>query len=153
MVSNNPRLDFNCPEKWNSMSAQEDGRYCGKCEKVVTDFSQMSTEEVLEKINTATSENACGSFKAYHLQQPFNDGRNRLIRFYSKIYSSSNKNKFKRTIQLSLVMVLLFISGCHRRMSGFYAKPSPHIFNKHLKQQNKTDSLPHSKRRHIKATF
>ena len=116
-----PQLEFSCPEKWNSMSPKNGGRYCGSCEKVVTDFSRMSNEEIVSTMNSSNA-GACGSFKAHQLEQPFNDKRNVLIGFYQRLTTS--KTIFPRFISLGLVTALLFLSGCHRRTVGRYASAS-----------------------------
>jgi hypothetical protein len=119
-----PKLEFCCPEKWNEMTPNGKGRFCGKCEKVVSDFSAMSNEEIIREINLSQTENSCGRFKAYQLQKPFGDKRDKLVGFYQRINAFPKKKNFIRTIQLGLVVILLFISGCFRRTSGMYAKPS-----------------------------
>jgi hypothetical protein len=90
---------------------------------VVTDFSQMSNEEILRQMNSSNEKGACGNFKAYQLKQPFNDKRNVLIAIYQRI-STSGKTVFPKFISLGLVTVLLLLSGCHRRLSGAYHMPS-----------------------------
>jgi hypothetical protein len=144
-----PQLKFSCPEKWNSMSAGKDGRYCDKCEKVVKDFSRMNNQEIVNEISLLKTENSCGNFKAYQLNEPFNDRRNSLIGFYHRI--SSGKRNFMRASQLGLAVILLFITGCYRRMSGMYAMPSHRQMKKYEKQQLKSDST-HSKKS-TRATF
>ncbi len=134
-----PQLEFSCPENWNAMTPGKNGRYCSSCEKVVTDFSQMSNEEILYKINSSRENNACGSFKAYQLLEPFNDKRNVLIRFYQRI-ADSQKSKLPKYISLVLVTALLFLSGCLRRTSGRYAAPPDvrHMDMRQEKHQNVT---------------
>ena len=51
-----------CHENWNSMSAKTDGRYCDSCEKVVTDFTRMSDEE-LTSFMQGSKQGACGRFR------------------------------------------------------------------------------------------
>jgi hypothetical protein len=134
-----PQLEFSCPESWNAMSPQEGGRYCGSCEKVVTDFSKMSNEEILRQMHLSNEVGACGSFKAYQLEAPFNDKRNLLIRFYQRI-STSGKTILPKFISLGLVTALLFLSGCFRRTSGMYATPRrsmKKMYKNHMKQQDK----------------
>lgn len=117
-----PQLTFSCPEKWDAMSPQSSGRYCNSCEKVVTDFSQMSNEEILQRMHSSNEAGACGSFKAYQLEKPFHDKRNALIDLYRRI--SSGKTALPKFISLGLVTVLLLLSGCHRRLSGAYHTPT-----------------------------
>ncbi len=115
------------------MTLQNSGRYCKSCEKVVMDFSQMSNEEIILKINSSNETGACGSFKAYQLEKPFNDKRNVLIDYYQEI-SVSGKTMFPKFISLALVTALLFLSGCLRRTTGRYSGP-PDVRNFELRQE------------------
>ena len=62
-------LPNTCKEDWNSMSPAEKGRHCGKCSKIVTDFTSMSTEEVLGVLRSKkqAGESICGRFHVKHL--------------------------------------------------------------------------------------
>lgn len=147
----NPQLEFSCPENWNAMSPQEGGRYCGSCEKVITDFSQMSNEEIIRQMNLSKGEKSCGSFKAYQLQDPFEDKRNLLVRFYQRI-AASNKTMLPKFISLGLVTILLLLSGCHRRMSGFYHIPSKREMRKSMKQQEQIEKESRKKLKRVKGS-
>ena len=37
-----------CSQNWNKMPAQDQGRFCKHCSHVVTDFTRMSDEEVVQ---------------------------------------------------------------------------------------------------------
>lgn len=50
-----------CTADWGKMTAQEQGRFCGKCEKVVVDFSEMSDQEIIDQIKKS-SRGLCGRF-------------------------------------------------------------------------------------------
>ncbi|PUV23133.1 hypothetical protein [Sphingobacterium athyrii] len=50
-----------CIADWGKMTAQEQGRFCGKCEKIVVDFSQMSDQEIVDQIKKS-SKGLCGRF-------------------------------------------------------------------------------------------
>ncbi|AEV96812.1 hypothetical protein Niako_0414 [Niastella koreensis GR20-10] len=50
-----------CHENWQNMTPQEQGRFCGSCQKVVVDFSVMTDKEVLEYFSKA-SQQVCGRF-------------------------------------------------------------------------------------------
>ncbi len=50
-----------CSAEWNNMSPQEQGRFCGQCEKIVVDFSQMNDQEIVDQIKKA-SKGLCGRF-------------------------------------------------------------------------------------------
>ena len=50
-----------CHENWQNMTPQEQGRFCGSCQKVVVDFSVMTDKEVLDYFSKA-SQQVCGRF-------------------------------------------------------------------------------------------
>ncbi len=126
-----PSLSFCCPEKLDNMTPADGGHYCGKCEKVVKDFSGMTNKAIAETLLHSSSENACGTFRAHQLQQPFNDRRDKLVGFYQHVSGFAGKRNFVR------VMTLLFLSGCHRRMSGIYAAPPRHKIKKSMEKEER----------------
>jgi hypothetical protein len=48
-----------CHENWQQMTPQEQGRFCGSCQKTVVDFTMMSDQEVLNYFLKA-NHNVCG---------------------------------------------------------------------------------------------
>jgi hypothetical protein len=50
-----------CQENWQQMTPQEQGRFCGSCQKTVVDFSVMTDKEVLEYFSKA-NQHVCGRF-------------------------------------------------------------------------------------------
>ncbi|AFM04369.1 hypothetical protein Fleli_1984 [Bernardetia litoralis DSM 6794] len=52
-----------CHEDWNKMDAQEKGRFCGSCQKLVIDFTQMSDTEIINYFKEYKGQNTCGHFK------------------------------------------------------------------------------------------
>jgi len=50
-----------CHENWQQMTPQEQGRFCGSCQKTVVDFTMMSDQEVLNYFLRA-NHNVCGRF-------------------------------------------------------------------------------------------
>ncbi len=55
-----------CHEDWNTMSPQEQGKYCMVCSKVVFDFTQMSNNDIIQTIQTANSK-ICGRLDGQQL--------------------------------------------------------------------------------------
>ena len=153
--SNFPHLEFCCPEKWNGMQRSETGRFCGKCEKVIVDFSRKSNEEIITAINNSTKTDSCGSFRAYQLQRPFGDKRDRIVKFYQRSISISKRKTFLKTIRLALAIVLLFVTGCYRRTMGIYdCTPPTHRQLKKDEREAKHiyDSI-HPKSKNIRERF
>lgn len=60
-----------CHEDWNTMTPQEQGRYCGVCSKVVVDFTNMSDREVLNLLDTTKNGDTCGQFTQTQLQKTY----------------------------------------------------------------------------------
>jgi hypothetical protein len=114
MKANNVRLTFKCPVKWNSMASVDGGRYCSSCKKTVKDFSGSSLTQIC---SDGAEKNECGSFDAIQLHKPFGDKRDLLVGYYQRL---KNKNPSGK-ILLMFVTILLFLSGCSRRLSGAYA--------------------------------
>jgi hypothetical protein len=50
-----------CHENWQKMTPQQQGRFCGSCQKTVVDFTMMSDQEVLNYFLKA-DHNVCGRF-------------------------------------------------------------------------------------------
>lgn len=64
-----------CHEDWNQMTAQEQGRLCAKCCKVVVDFTQKTTEQIVDILQSRSSEKVCGRFRAAQVAVPFSGRR------------------------------------------------------------------------------
>lgn len=79
-----------CHEKWEEMTAVERGRFCGSCQKVVTDFTQMEDSEIIQFIKEGKGH--CGRFSAAQLDRPLipaiEKPRYFVIPFYKKIAAS-----------------------------------------------------------------
>ncbi len=73
-----------CNENWNSMPAQENGRYCGSCSKVVVDFTNKNNEEIVEHMK-ANLGKVCGTFKSSQLSPDPYKQNERSIRFLAAV--------------------------------------------------------------------
>ncbi|HEY0031206.1 MAG TPA: energy transducer TonB [Bacteroidia bacterium] len=58
-----------CHESWQNMLPQQNGRYCGSCQKVVVDFTNKTNQEILDYINANSGKKMCGTFKKQQLPQ------------------------------------------------------------------------------------
>jgi hypothetical protein len=52
-----------CNENWNSMKPQNQGRFCSSCQLVVTDFTKMDDQEIIQYFRTHQNEKICGHFR------------------------------------------------------------------------------------------
>jgi hypothetical protein len=60
---NNVCLSFQCPMKWSSMQARSGTeRFCSQCNLEVTDFTNATKEQFIEKLKTSSGQ-VCGRFK------------------------------------------------------------------------------------------
>ncbi len=50
------------------MSPDDQGRFCGKCAKIVIDFTKKTTQEILDFLNAQKGEDICGKLRAPKLQ-------------------------------------------------------------------------------------
>ena len=57
-----------CHEKWNEMTPQQQGRFCGSCQKVVVDFTAMTDQQVLDHFSNYQG-NTCGRFTSSQLNR------------------------------------------------------------------------------------
>lgn len=58
-VINNP-----CPENWEGMTPDKNGRFCGKCSKIVIDFTKKTTQEIIDFLNARKGEDICGKLRS-----------------------------------------------------------------------------------------
>src|SRR5689334_1671673 len=58
-----------CHENWNNMTPDEQGRFCGSCQKIVVDFTAMSDKELLDHISKTAGQHACGRFTSHQLNR------------------------------------------------------------------------------------
>ena len=54
-----------CPEDWNKMTPNNNGRFCGSCSKNVVDFTNMLPDEI--QMYFQQHSNVCGRFKNLQL--------------------------------------------------------------------------------------
>ncbi|MES2130945.1 MAG: hypothetical protein V4506_01270 [Bacteroidota bacterium] len=56
-----------CHEKWEDMTPNEQGAFCGKCVKSVIDFSTKSLEEIKDFFSDNQRQKVCGRFEEQQL--------------------------------------------------------------------------------------
>lgn len=59
----NPVIKNPCPEKWDGMTPDEQGRFCGKCSKIVIDFTKKTTQEIVDFLTARKDEDICGKLR------------------------------------------------------------------------------------------
>lgn len=58
-----------CHERWTDMQPQERGRFCASCQKVVTDYTTCSDQELVRRLSQS-SHSGCGRFRDDQLNRP-----------------------------------------------------------------------------------
>ncbi len=73
-----------CHESWDKMTPTQQGKFCLSCEKEVVDFSQKSTNEIINYFQTRrnTEERLCGRFDIKHVEQPL-----KKTKFYYRYFN------------------------------------------------------------------
>src|SRR5688572_20427072 len=57
-----------CHEDWDRMTPTDRGKFCGSCQKNVTDFSTMTDNEILQFLNEHTG-SLCGQLRGSQLNR------------------------------------------------------------------------------------
>ena len=80
-----------CHENWQQMTPTEKGRFCGSCQKVVTDFTVMSDEQLLaffrKKASAGAGEEVCGRMNKDQLNRAIQVPRKRMpwLKYFFRI--------------------------------------------------------------------
>jgi len=56
-----------CPESWDGMAPNTDGRFCGQCQKTVTDFTGMTNAQINACMQLNAGRKICGRFETKQL--------------------------------------------------------------------------------------
>ncbi len=56
-----------CHENWGTMTPNEQGRFCGSCQKTVVDFTTFSAEDIQNYFTKHYGQKVCGRFKKQQL--------------------------------------------------------------------------------------
>jgi hypothetical protein len=100
-----------CHEDWGSMTPNEQGRHCAVCAKTVTDFTQMSDDEVkLFFLNKKQEERTCGRFTNKQLNQI-------TIALPANIYYIPMP-LWKKFLAASLIIFSTTLFSCNTNMKG-----------------------------------
>src|SRR5687767_9825028 len=59
-----------CHESWENMQLNNQGRFCGSCQKTVIDFTGKSDLEIRNILLEQTGKKVCGHFKKTQVDRP-----------------------------------------------------------------------------------
>lgn len=97
-----------CHENWQNMTPQEQGRFCGSCQKIVVDFSLMTDKEILDYFSTV-SQHVCGRFS--------NDQLNKELK------AAEKKKRFSLSYLWNVILATLLISEANAQVKPKPKKP------------------------------
>lgn len=98
-----------CDANWQEMTPAQSGKYCGACEKVVVDFSNMNDDEIKNYFATYKEQKTCGRFLDSQLERPLVvPSQTRFNTFLNHL----NKIPIARTVVFFLTSASMWISSC-----------------------------------------
>lgn len=59
-----------CNQSWEEMQPANSGRFCGSCQKIVVDFTNMSDTEIKNHLLDQRHKNTCGKFYTTQMDRP-----------------------------------------------------------------------------------
>lgn len=92
-----------CTENWDKMTPDNNGRFCGSCQKTVVDFTQMSDEQVKNFLLDNKHKNTCGRFNTAQLGRPL---ENQSVNINAKWFTG-----LPYTRQVFYAVAVFFILG------------------------------------------
>ena len=103
------------------MSHCEKGRFCGKCQSEVIDFTKMPRDQVVDYLLNKANQDTCGRYKNHLLGKQKNRLQNFLINMHHKVYSH-NRFKLTKFVILMTLGLILSLTGCGNKdaISGEY---------------------------------
>jgi len=101
-----------CNEAWEGMTPDSEGRFCGQCQKTVTDFTGMTHEQINTYMLLNSGKKVCGRFEAKQLQpEPF-------IPLIPKS-ALFNQTSFRKMFLLALFITMgTTLFSCRRQVMG-----------------------------------
>ncbi|MDA3615018.1 hypothetical protein [Polluticaenibacter yanchengensis] len=100
-----------CHENWSGMMAQQNGRYCGACEKIVVDFTDWEPDDILQYLKNNSK--TCGRLKVEQLKKPgVVTEENNWLLFIGRL-------PFSRLARLAIYTFTVFqLVACNNHTSG-----------------------------------
>jgi hypothetical protein len=99
-----------CPENWNNMIPDKNGRYCHSCNKVVVDFTVMTTDEIKNYFKQVSGTGTCGRFTYDQVQVE----RTKKEVFFKSLYDKLQGIKLYPVRYVSVLMLgfVMMMFGC-----------------------------------------
>ncbi len=106
-----------CPANWDQMSPAGNGKYCGSCEKIVVDFTEMTDADIKNYFQQHIGQKTCGHYKAHQVSIQ----HNQVQRFLLDLAQQVEGKMYGRPIRISLLFLLgavMFLAGCKPTLTG-----------------------------------
>jgi hypothetical protein len=96
-----------CHEDWNKMSADAQGRFCGSCQKTVTDFTNMSDAQLIAFFKSPKT-SVCGRFNQEQLERDILIPRKRIpwIKYFFQFTLPAFLLSLKSSAQIGKVAII-----------------------------------------------
>jgi hypothetical protein len=113
-----------CPVKWESMNSVADwsGKHCSSCNKLVTDFTSMSTAEMQEFFKNYQGQKTCGRFRTPDTDTKINWYQSTLLNVHNYIENNFRKNTFRSAALLAMGSMIT-LAGCGPTMGEIQFSP------------------------------
>lgn len=115
-----------CEADWDQMVPQDNGRFCGICQKTVVDFRAFSENELWEYFNRYESRQICGLFRNCHLDKPLLPSKNKAI---------------SKHVTMLLVAGAGLMASCDTSTKGKVVKNDSATVENHLQQLGQDTTL------------
>lgn len=92
-----------CHQNWEEMLPEQQGKFCGACQKTVVDFTEMSDDQVKNFLLDSKNKNTCGRFYKSQIGRPLENQKISINEYWYR------KLPFSR--QLFYAVAIFFILG------------------------------------------
>ena len=110
----NISIESPCTEDWGKMTPCEKGRFCGKCQKEVVDFTKMTTDQVIDNLLKKSGQDICGLLRNDQLEKPKTKIQRMVFSLYEKASLHINTSGARFVILLA-ISSLLTLTGCENK--------------------------------------
>ena len=117
-----------CHENWDNMTANEQGKHCGVCDKTVVDFTKMEAVEIKHYFKSQESK-VCGRFNENHVSPYIPKYQQWLMNLRQKIEAQLNFTPFRK-LALASVGLSMFMVGCYKKSNNLMAYNHPQEMSK-----------------------
>ena len=102
-----------CNANWDTMTLDDNGKYCSSCKKTVVDFTTMDVEQIKHYLDNKKNENVCGHFNSRQVIVNRPKHHQLLVDLYLKI-ENNFRTPILKTLTLSFIVLCMTIVGCNR---------------------------------------